>query len=328
MLPGGNRRDFLKILLAGVVPVPGSAFPGMRVSTAFAAARHGQARAAAAAAKSALAAVRLSDSVIQITGAGGNVVAVTGPDGVVLINAGTTDRSTELLKFVGDQTGGKPVQAVFNTDWHPQHTGANDPLGKSGTPIVAHENTKQYLANDLYVDWQNRTYKALARHALPSKTFYTSGAMTVGRERLAYAHLGQAHTDGDIYVYLPESNVLVVGDLLATGSYPIADYTTGGWLGGLATATKTLIDLANADTRVIASDGPALTRADLQAQFDMLTAMRERFVKMMKQGMGAEDMLAAAITKDFDGKWGSPELFVSTAYRGLWLHVRELGGIV
>jgi hypothetical protein len=39
-------------------------------------------------------------------------------------------------------------------------------------------------------------------------------------------------------------------------------------------------------------------------------------------------MLAAGATKDFDAAWGDPKLFVSTAYRSLWLHVRELGGIV
>jgi len=33
-------------------------------------------------------------------------------------------------------------------------------------------------------------------------------------------------------------------------------------------------------------------------------------------------------TKEFDEKWGDPKLFVQVSYRGLWLHVRELGGIV
>jgi hypothetical protein len=49
---------------------------------------------------------------------------------------------------------------------------------------------------------------------------------------------------------------------------------------------------------------------------------------MMKQGLGPEDIIAAAPTKDYDAKWGSPDLFVATAYRSMWLHVRELGGIV
>jgi hypothetical protein len=33
--------------------------------------------------------------------------------------------------------------------------------------------------------------------------------------------------------------------------------------------------------------------------------------------------------KDFEGQLaGDPEVFLFTAYRGLWAHARELGGIV
>ena len=46
---------------------------------------------------------------------------------------------------------------------------------------------------------------------------------------------------GDIgTVHLPSNNVLVVGDVLAVGSYPVVDDATGGWIGGLEHATKTL----------------------------------------------------------------------------------------
>jgi glyoxylase-like metal-dependent hydrolase (beta-lactamase superfamily II) len=145
---------------------------------------------------------------------------------------------------------------------------------------------------------------------------------------MAYGHLGQAHTDGDIYVSFPDSNVLVAGDVLTVGTYPIADYTTGGWLGGLRDATRTLVELADAETQVVPGMGPVQTLADLEAQHDMLETLVERLPDMMRQGMGAEDMLAAGATREFDGRWGNPELFVSTTYRGLWLHVRELGRIV
>jgi hypothetical protein len=39
-------------------------------------------------------------------------------------------------------------------------------------------------------------------------------------------------------------------------------------------------------------------------------------------------MLAAGVTKEFDAAWGSPDLFVATTFRGMWLHIRELGGVV
>lgn len=270
----------------------------------------------------------LNDHLYLISGGGGNVLLVSSGDGVVLVNGGSADRSNDVLKAVAAHARGKRLTTLFNTDWCADHTGSNEAIGAIGAAIIAHENTRQYLANDQFVEWQKRTYKAKPKAALPTKTFYAKDSITAGSERIDYGHLGQAHTDGDIYVYLPASNVLMTGDVLTVGKYPIADYTTGGWLGGLLTATKTLLDLSNAETRVIPGTGPVQTRSDLQAQFDMLTTLRERFVKMMRQGMSANDMLAAGATKEFDEKWGDPKLFVQVSYRGLWLHVRELGGIV
>lgn len=263
-----------------------------------------------------------------VTGAGGNVVAAKGPDGVLLVNGGAAAHAADLLRFLGEGANGARIATLFNTDWHPDHTGLNDALGRSGTRIVAHEHTRQYLSEDLLVEWQRRTVKALPAHARPAQTFRSAGKMTVGDEVVEYGPLGQAHTDGDIYVFFRNANVLVAGDVVAVGAYPIADYTSGGWLGGLATATRTLIDLTNPDTRIVPGTGPVQTRADLEAQHQMLVAMRDRIGKMMRQGMSADDMIAAGATKDFDAKWGSPQLFMSTAYRGMWLHVRELGGIV
>jgi glyoxylase-like metal-dependent hydrolase (beta-lactamase superfamily II) len=279
-----------------------------------------------------IAATPLGDNLIHVTGAGGNVVVVTAPDGLVMVNGGLQERSADLLGAIAERTGGKRVQSLFNTDWHREHTGSNETLGTAGAKIIAHEHTKQYLGAEIYVDWQKRTYKPLPPQALPSQTFYTSGKTTAGAERIEYGHLGQAHTDAAIYVFFPASNILVAGDALSVGKYPIADYTTGGWLGGLIAANKTLLALANAETRIVPGSGPIQTRADLQAQHDMLAAMLERFVKMMKQGLGPDDIRAAAptreLTKELEPKWGNPDLFVSTAYRSMWLHVRELGGIV
>lgn len=270
----------------------------------------------------------LDDHLHLISGGGANVLLVSSGEGLVLVNGGSSEQSNEVLKAVGAHSGGKRLTTLFNSDWCADHIGSNEAVGSISAQIIAHENTKQYLANDQFVEWQKRTYKAKPKVALPTKTFLTKGSLTAGSERIDYGHLGQAHTDGDIYVHLPASNVLMTGHVMTVGKYPIADYTTGGWLGGLLTATKTLLDLSDAQTRVIPATGPVQTRADLQAQFDMLTTLRERFAKMMRQGMSANDMLAAGATKEFDEKWGDPKLFVTVSYRGLWLHVRELGGIV
>jgi cyclase len=305
-----SRRQFLELVLSGAAIASCSSLTSAQSHSAP------------------IATTSLNDHLHLISGAGGNVLLVSSSDSLVLINGGSIERSNELLKTVASQAQGRRLTTLINTDWCADHTGSNEAAGAIGAQIIAHENTKQYLANDQFVEWQKRTYKARPKAALPARTFYSKDSIAVGSERLDCGHLGQAHTDGDIYVHLPVSNVLVTGHVMTVGSYPIADYTTGGWLGGLLTATKTLLDLSNAETRIIPGTGPVQTRADLQAQFDMLTALRERFAKMMRQGMSANDMLAAGATKEFDAKWGDPKLFVPVSYRGLWLHVRELGGIV
>lgn len=326
MIPASTRRNFLGALFGGAA---GLALPSTAFARRLAIAAPEFGGGAEDAHPGIITALRLSESLIEFTGAGDNVMAVTGPDGVVLVNGGLRERSADLLKAVAEGTGGKRVQCLFNTEWHPEQTGCNETLGKGGVKIIAHENTKQYIGAEIYVDWQKRTYPPLPASALPNQTFYTTGTMTVGSERIEYGHLGQAHTDGAIYVHFPVSNVLMTGHALEVGRYPIGDYTAGGWLGGLIAANKTLLALANAETRIVPGIGPVQTRADLQAQLDMMTEMLARFTKLMKQGLGPDDWRAATPTKEFDATWGNPDLFVSTAYRGMWLHVRELGaGIV
>ena len=73
----------------------------------------------------------------------------------------------------------------------------------------------------------------------------------------------------------------------------------------------------------------AVTKAEVQANLDILTKVREQLVKLMKMGMGPRDMIEAKALKDFEGQLaGNQDQFIYIAYRGLWAHVRELGGIV
>src|SRR5688572_8231633 len=203
---------------------------------------------------------RLSDTLALFSGAGGNVLAVTGPDGVVLVNGGSPDRSAALLEAVAAHAPGKRVSTLINTDWHPDQTGSNEALAKAGAAIIAHEHTRQYLAREMFVEWRHARYQARPG-ALPTRPTRTNGMVMAGVERVEYRPLGQAHTDGDLCVFLPQSNVLVTGDLMTVGAYPIADYTSGGWLGGMVNAVKTMLDLTNDATRIVPGAGPVQTRA-------------------------------------------------------------------
>jgi cyclase len=310
MVLAKNRREFLKIAACG--------------AAGFGLARKGFAQSGSGP----IAVSKLAENYTLLSGAGSNVLALDGPEGILMVDGGLAEHSADLLKAVTGVSPQGRIQALFNTHWHLEHTGSNDLAGKAGAKIIAHENTKLWMGTDIVSMWQHRTYQPRSKEARPNSTFYTTAKMSFGREEVRYGYLGQAHTDGDIYIFFPGPNILMTGDVFTVGSYPILDYTTGGWIGGLSDATKTLVGLVDAQTKIIPGNGPVQTKADLEAQANMLATMRTRFVEMMRKGMSAKDMLAAAPTKEFDAKWGDPELFIFNAYPGLWGHVREIGGIV
>jgi hypothetical protein len=113
--------------------------------------------------------------------------------------------------------------------------------------------------------------------------------------------------------------VLVTGGTVTFGSYPVLDYATGGWIGGLVDATKKLLAITNADTLIVPADGPAQPRSHLAAQLEMLTVVRQRIENLMRKGRSIAEMLDAGVTNDFDAAWGdNRERFVANIYHGLW----------
>jgi hypothetical protein len=96
----------------------------------------------------------------------------------------------------------------------------------------------------------------------------------------------------------------------------------------MADAAQKLVALTDEHTRVIPGTGPIQTRADVVAEQQMLAKVKDDLWQLVRKGMGADDMIAADATHSFDSKWGSPNLFISNAYRGMYGHVREMGGVV
>ncbi|MEY4760755.1 MAG: Beta-lactamase precursor [Pseudomonadota bacterium] len=282
-------------------------------------------RAAWAAGSPSLGTTRLTDSLTLVTGAGGNVVVFDSPEGVLLVDGGSRARSAELLQTVRGLTGKDRVHTLFNTHWHWDQTGSNAALAGSGTQILSHENTRLWLGTDVDSEWEQRRYERLPKSARPTKTFYTTGSLQFGGEQIDYGHLPQAHTDGDLYVHFRRADVIVCGDVLSVGRYPLIDYSTGGWLGGLVEATKQLAALGKDSTRFVPGVGSVQSRAAVQAENQMLGTMRTRLAKLLAEGMSAQEMVDARPSRDFDTTWGDPELFIRNAWPGLVARARELG---
>jgi glyoxylase-like metal-dependent hydrolase (beta-lactamase superfamily II) len=202
--------------------------------------------------------------------------------------------------------------------------GSNAAFGRAGATIVAHEKTRAHLATTYYIPQEERYETALAAEAQPTETFFTSGEMIIGTEPVEYGHLLQAHTDGDIYVYFRNANVLAVGDAVSPVRDPALDWFGGGWLGGRVEAQQKLLDLINEETRVVPSYGPVIGRAEVQAEYDLMRELFDRVLDHIIKGMSAEYSLAAGVMDDLGRSFDDPLKFLYDAHKGYWAHHNSL----
>jgi cyclase len=275
-----------------------------------------------------LEATDLGAGLVAIAGAGANVVARFGADGTLLVDGGAPDGSAALLALIAERGGGRPIEILFNTNWRDEHTGSNEPLGTRGTKILAHENTKLWLGGDFFVDWEDRQYSPRPKAALPNATFYTSGSIDFDGRAVDYRYLPRAHTDGDVAVFFEDQNVIAASGLLAVGSYPVVDYVTGGWIGGLEAATKALLESTDGETRIVPAHGAVCGRAELESQLALCTAVRERVADSFRRGLSFAEFVATKPTQEFDAQRGDPSRFLMLVHKGVWAHMRELGGVI
>src|SRR5947209_16888998 len=108
-----------------------------------------------------------------------------------------------------------------------------------------------------------------------------------------------------MYVHFPNENVLVAGDAVYGEGWPVVDYVTGGWIGGIVGALQRLQTIADADTRIVPGRGPVLKLADLKTQSEMYGAIYDRLTQLLNRGRGPGEAVAAQPAKEFEAKMGN-----------------------
>lgn len=251
-----------------------------------------------------------------------NLLAVADGDGLALVDGGAATEVDTVATLLAELPSRGQVHTLFNTHWHPEHTGSNERLAQAGAKIVSQVNTKLWLTTDVTWPWNGETVEPLPKSALPNETFFDRVELTVGGERVRCGHLRDCpHTDGDMFVYFTERNIMAVGDAVYGDGWPFLDWWTGGWIGGVVGGLDILLSESNNDTLYVPARGPVLRRADLVEQYDMYNVIWERLVKLLYDGGSPDDAVAAQPTKEFDAKMGPSEEFVRQAFKSLWAYL-------
>ncbi len=214
---------------------------------------------------------------------------VTGK-GVVVIDTQGPPELARLLREKITEVTGKPITHVINTHYHGDHAFGNQYFDEG--LIIAHENTARALVE------RDQGHRAMFRKffgeeslkdlslTLPEATF--TGRMILRLEgrtmELIYAG-GKAHTDGDIYAWLPEEKVLFAGDLIYNGRLPLLN---DGDMKGALKAIESIISTGAA--AIVPGHGPVASKEDAAGYKRYLESLRSEVGRMMDEGMSREEV--------------------------------------
>ena len=251
--------------------------------------------------------------------ASGNAGFVIGEEGVLMIDTFFTPVAVEeLIAEIGKLTT-QPVRSAINTHYHLDHTGGNQVLVARGVPIIAHDNVAQWQtvknrrflpsAEDLQkrraaitkqlnelppdqadkrpaLERQLRRTDAMMTIKLTNPTVtFSSGVMHVflGKREVVLFTL-PGHTGGDILAYVPDANVLFMGDMGWSKTLPnLVDATVVDWITSL---DKILAQYPTA--KFVPGHGEVASAADIKDFRDYLDDLRSRVKQGIADGLTIE----------------------------------------
>ena len=264
--------------------------------------------------------------VYMLVGAGGNIVAQVGDEGVVLVDTGVAAASDAVLRALRTLTD-KPIRYVINTHAHQDHVGGNEAIvgvaggqrtdagGGGGAALQQNQNGVMVFAHQNTVD--TMLFPAPGRTPYPEPAVARSSFITADKqlhfngEAIELWWHPSAHTNGDILVYFPRSDVVVAGDLLQPASFPVFDADAGGRLQGVLNGLNQIIDLAVprfnqiGGTRIVPGHGWLCTESDVVEVRDMATIVRDRVQHLIQKGLTLEQTRAARPLADYEPVYGS-----------------------
>lgn len=256
---------------------------------------------------------RLAENVHRIAfpwGMRNNVVVFSGPDGILLVDSGFSRHAADALKkTIGGLATGE-IRYVINTHPHGDHIEGNE-IAPPGARVIGLQDLDGPELKGL-VSKSGEPFRGPAGRDLQA-----GYVMPFNGEDVRIIPNPDLHSQADILIYFPASQVLCMGDLLLSQNCP-AVQDVAGYMNFL----DTVLDVFAPGTTFVSGHGKDLTKDGLRKYRDDLAGMTAIVGKQLAAGQSAEDMIRNDVLRAYKPEysfldWLGPDSWIPRICRGL-----------
>ena len=239
--------------------------------------------------------VKFSDCVYRITldfGLRPNMGVSAGPDGILLVDTGHREAAVELLYAVNQIKEGD-VRYIINTHSHGDHAGGNKICGENAVVIG-------------YDDLDQMVSEGVLTRGDESSSHYS---LDFNGEVIRIIPSPGVHSEKDLIIYFTHSEVVHMGDLLLTQSFPAVGPRVKEYLKIL----DWVMEEFPQGVKFIGGHGRDYSMAEVKDYRKMLADTIKIVQTEMEAGKSVEEMKSEDVLKDYKS-WGVFLDFLDTDY--------------
>jgi glyoxylase-like metal-dependent hydrolase (beta-lactamase superfamily II) len=233
-----------------------------------------------------------------------------GKEGTLLIDPGFKE-TVPQLKRVLSQLGSGQIRYIINTHHHGDHVQGNTIRGPETVVLGLCEDLENLTGQGILLSGKS---PLMGKKKSSFEHYYT---LNFSGQTIRLIPSPGAHSRCDWIIHFTEGNVVHMGDLLLSQSFPAVGRNVQAYMSVLGKA----IDFFPEQSVFVSGHGKDLTKQGVRKYRKMLKVSIERILKARAKGLNAEEMKQSRILKEFESynhflDWLTTDYWIDAVVKG------------